>query len=261
VAGAVTVNYFGHCCFLIVSPSGVRVLIDPYETLSEPNGKFIAAGFPVYAFPKDGVAADVVLVSHAHSDHNFGGLPEIQSRWGGNVPVLTDGDLTLGDVHAVGMAGKHSSRNGNQEIKNVIWSLDIGDFRIVHWGDNQVPSDDQMHQLKDDGIRPGDHVDLLMLPIDGGCHLLSFEDVEKIRKTVNPKMLTPMHYVIPELQQGVSGMDLDGTDWMKLGWGPLRPWLKDRKDVVALDSNQLVLKDFKSVQDGKVVIFKWPTSK
>jgi L-ascorbate metabolism protein UlaG (beta-lactamase superfamily) len=261
VAGSTTVNYFGHCCFQIVSPGGVHVLIDPYESLSEPNQKFIPAGFPVYSFPTEEVSADVVLVTHVHTDHNYGGLSDIQSRWGSNVPVLVDGDLTLGDIHAVGLAGKHSSRNGNLGIKNVIWSIDVGMFRIVHWGDNAVPSDEQMRSLANDGVRPGDHVDLLMLPIDSGCHLLSYEDVDKIRKTVNPKMLTPMHYVIPELQQGVAGMDIDRTDWMSLGWGPLRPWLKGRQDVVVLDSNQLVLTDVSSVQEGKVVVFKWPVPK
>jgi L-ascorbate metabolism protein UlaG (beta-lactamase superfamily) len=260
-SAAATVKYFGHCCFLIESPRGVRILIDPYEPRAAGKGEFVPSGFPTYVLPESEVAVDAVLVSHEHSDHNYGGTDAIQSAWGMKVPVLTDGDLILGDVHAVGMAGKHSTRNGNQEVKNVIWSVDIDGYRIVHWGDNAVPSDAQMRLLVKDGVRPNEHVDLLLLPIDGGCHLLSFEDVDRIAKAVKPSMLSPMHYVIPELQQGVAALKLDSTDWKGLGWGPLEPWVRDRKDVVKLDSNQLVLDDRASLLTGKVVVFKWPTSK
>ncbi|MER3461102.1 MAG: hypothetical protein C4303_08465 [candidate division GAL15 bacterium] len=50
------ITYFGHACFLLESREGKRILIDPFNE---------QVGYPV---PR--VAADLVLVSHEHFDHN-----------------------------------------------------------------------------------------------------------------------------------------------------------------------------------------------
>ena len=54
-AETVTLRWFGHAYFVVTSPEGVRVTLDPYGNIG-------------YAVP--GVAADVVTVSHEHGDHN-----------------------------------------------------------------------------------------------------------------------------------------------------------------------------------------------
>ncbi|MDR7392741.1 MAG: MBL fold metallo-hydrolase, partial [Armatimonadota bacterium] len=51
------ITYFGHACFLLESREGKRILIDPFND---------QVGYPV---PR--VAADLVLVSHEHFDHNY----------------------------------------------------------------------------------------------------------------------------------------------------------------------------------------------
>ena len=54
-AETVTLRWFGHAYFVITSPEGVRVTLDPFGNIG-------------YAVP--GAAADVVTVSHEHGDHN-----------------------------------------------------------------------------------------------------------------------------------------------------------------------------------------------
>jgi glyoxylase-like metal-dependent hydrolase (beta-lactamase superfamily II) len=85
---APSLEYFGHSCVRIESGKGVKVLIDPYQ----------GGGFPTYRFPEGQLDADLILVTHLHRDHDFGGNPDIQKRWGERVTTLYDGEAILDRV-------------------------------------------------------------------------------------------------------------------------------------------------------------------
>jgi len=78
----VTVEYIGHGSFVLTSPGGVRVAIDPFN-----RNQWLGYYFP------DGVDADAVLVTHPHYDH------DASYYFDGSVPVFRQpGRARVGDV-------------------------------------------------------------------------------------------------------------------------------------------------------------------
>lgn len=72
----VTIRWYGHAFVLVTSPQGVRVAMDPFGDIG---------------YPMPDVAAEVVTVSHDHSDHNNASLVK------GSPKIL----------RGLGMGGKH----------------------------------------------------------------------------------------------------------------------------------------------------------
>ena len=91
VAGGQTtrLRWLGHATFLITSPSGVQLLLDPFN---------VELGYPVPELPP----IDLVAVSHEHADHNNVGLapgvPKVVrgiSDSGWHPGTVSVGDVTL----------------------------------------------------------------------------------------------------------------------------------------------------------------------
>ncbi|MCL6499485.1 MAG: MBL fold metallo-hydrolase, partial [Firmicutes bacterium] len=85
------ITYFGHACFLLESREGKRILIDPFND---------QVGYPV---PR--VAADLVLVSHEHFDHNsvasVDGDPDILRGLSGGDWAMVEKTVRDLSVHSI----------------------------------------------------------------------------------------------------------------------------------------------------------------
>ncbi len=102
--GQVTLEYIAHACFRIHTPGGKRILIDPYD----------GAHWLGYNFPKE-VAADCVLISHAHFDHDAGtsSADRRKAPWTDEVRLLrVPGKFMVGDAKLTGVSGTHSTNAG-----------------------------------------------------------------------------------------------------------------------------------------------------
>ncbi len=90
----IQLTWFGHSAFRLVTPGGTTILIDPWlENPASPPGA------------KDSVGADVLLVTHGHSDH-VGNTAEIGRRTGATVIAMFEVALHLrekGVENVVGM--------------------------------------------------------------------------------------------------------------------------------------------------------------
>ena len=201
VSAQVKLEYVAHACFVIESPQGVRILIDPYNT-----NRWLG-----YQFPHE-MKADAVLVTHPHYDHDANYQVSFQ------VPVFRQpGRFSIGDVRLQGLQGKHAEPYGKDFGQvNTIWVVEAGDKRFVHLGDSG-PLTEQL--VKDLGT-----VDVLMAPIDSSYHILKQAEIESILAAVKPRFLVPMHYQIPELSP------------MK-DLGPIDPWLEGRSNTTRLGEN------------------------
>ncbi len=201
--GAVEIDYVGHACFVVRSPLGLDVVIDPY------NGKRWLG----YGFPED-VAADLVLVTHPHYDH------DASYYWGDGVPVFREpGRYAVRDVVLVGVEGRHAGDYGKDfGHKNTIWVVETGGLRLSHLGDNGP--------LTAENLREIGRVDVLMIPADGLGHILASEEIEAIRRSLEPKAVIPMHY------------RLDGLLGLPASLGPIDPWLETQKNVVRVGTNR-----------------------
>jgi len=194
-----SVTWFGHSAFLLESPNGKKVLIDPWlDNPQAPTGA------------KDSVSADFILVTHGHSDH-VGNAVEIAKRTGATVAAIYElhlyfqsqgiqttgfnkgGTLSLDGVSVTMVDAKHS---GNIDVgASVVPGGEAAGFVIrfengftaYHAGDTSVFGD-----MKLIGSLYKPHVALL--PI-GGLYTMDPLQAALACKLVNPsRYIIGMHY-------------------------------------------------------------------
>lgn len=168
----VQLEWLGHSSFLMTSPAGLRVLIDP------------SALYPPSPTP------DVVTVSNLHGTHNavdgIPGTPRVlwglrpDGRW--NRMVQTIQDVSLFNVPS------YASRMQLEEspVQNSIFVFRTGGLCIVHLGNLRHPL--TMKQLQQIGTP-----DVLMVPIDGQW-TMSYTDVVRVITQLQPRLVIPMHF-------------------------------------------------------------------
>jgi L-ascorbate metabolism protein UlaG (beta-lactamase superfamily) len=197
--GQISIEYVAHACFRIISPSGDKVLIDPYQS----------RWWLGYDFPHGPVVVDAVLASHPHPDHDAGWASGEAPPWDDSTPLLrTPGSYQVGTIKIQGVAGKHAEPYGKEFGQtNTIWVLEVAGLRIVHIGDNGPITPKIAEQIG--------QVDILMLPIDSEYHILKHDEIEAWRAQLTPRLLIPMHYRHPKLEtEADSPSDLGNID----GW-------------------------------------------
>ena len=221
VLAEVDVEYIGHASFVVESPGGVRVVLDPFN-----SNRWLG-----YRYPEN-VEADVVLVTHPHYDH------DASYYWGESVPVFREpGEYRFQDVTLLGVEGKHADPYGKDFAqKNTIWVIEVGGLRIAHLGDNGPLTAANVEALG--------RVDVLMLPADGDDHILKPEAIAAARSSLKDPLVIPMHY------------RLEGFLDLPRSLGPIDPWLENQKGVVRLDSNRALLSREERDASRKVLVFR-----
>lgn len=178
----ITLRYYGHCAFQWTTPEGVRVLIDPYR--NDPKISewiWFHKHFPL-------VETDVVLVTHPHFDHDA--VERVR-----NFPTIirTPSQFQCRDLTVRGILDHHAGISGQHGMKNVIFVIEVGGLSFCHLGDNRG-------QLPSDVYRDIGQVDVLMISVDDSRHLkMTFEEINTLADSFNPRVLIPMHYLIPEI--------------------------------------------------------------
>ena len=186
-AGDVEITFVGHAS-LLLTHQGTTIFVDPYGTLADYS-----------LFPK----ADIILVTHDHSDHLDTSAVEkvmkgktqlIANRPGakklrGSV-VMKNGDslriagLKIEAVPAYNI--RHMRDNGlpfHPKGEGNGYILTIGDTRIYIAGDTEnIP---EMSQLKD--------IDIAFLPMNLP-YTMTPEETAAAARSFMPKVLYPYHY-------------------------------------------------------------------
>lgn len=193
-------TYLGHSAVQLET-SGGTVLIDPFLT-----------GNPRAGASADAVAADLIVLTHAHGDH-WGDTEAIARRTGATVvgsAELAGYASGLGlKAHGMNVGGTHRFPFGKVRLTPAWHSssfpdgtyggmptglvLDIGGFRIYHAGDTALFSD--MRLVGDLGI------DLALLPI-GDNYTMGPTDALEAVKLIRPRYVMPVHFgTFPLLEQ------------------------------------------------------------
>ncbi len=172
-SAAVKIRYIDNAMVEILSPGGVRVLVDVFSKgrLSSPA-----------------TSKDILLTTHAHSDHFnmafVGSFP-------GKQLSIKAGSLEQGDVRILGIASAH---NANDELKdiggtNYIFVIDVGGLRIGHFGDigQERLTESQMAALG--------KVDVMVTQFDNSYSGMSVENGKgfAIAAQVDPALIIPAH--------------------------------------------------------------------
>lgn len=209
---SLTLTFYGHCAFVWQTAAGVRVLTDPYRNI---QGRY----WFYRQFPR--VESDLALVTHAHFDHDaVTALPEETSV------IRMPGEFTYRDVAIRGIRDIHSANSGRRGMVNTMFRIETGGLRFLHIGDNRATWPENVR------AEVGD-IDVLFVTVDDSCHLLRYAEVDQLIATVQPRIIVPMHYLIPGLMPCSSTLL------------PADGWLATQKHVRRLGQEHITL----SVED------------
>jgi len=190
-SGTVGLAWYGHSMFLLQSPGGVEILIDPNSGI----------GYPKPALPK----VDLVVTSHDHSDHN---KVEVAGSGVRVLKGIQDGDWanideSVDDVHISSIATFHDDQQGGLRGKNSMFLFEVAGLRLLVAGDLG-------HVLTDEQLAAAGRVDVLLLPV-GGEFTIGPAEATQVVDQLKPRLAVPTHYKTDVVS--FSGSDkLQGVD-------------------------------------------------
>lgn len=171
------IRWYGQSAFLL---RGERaVFIDPFVPMEGLAQRGMRFDYP----PIEGAAADLLLVTHEHGDHNavevVGGSPQLLRSTAGTL------ESPVGEVIAV--ASEHDDAAGTRRGPNTIFRFVLDGLRLCHFGDFGQAG------LRAEQQRAIGEVDVLFLPVGGGP-TVGGEPAAAIVRALRPRLVVPMHY-------------------------------------------------------------------
>jgi L-ascorbate metabolism protein UlaG (beta-lactamase superfamily) len=223
--GSIGLAWYGHSMFLLQSPGGVEILIDPNSGI----------GYPKPSLPK----VDLVVTSHDHFDHN---KVEVAGSGVRVLKGLQDGDWatideTVGDVHIRTIPTFHDDHQGDQRGKNSMFLFEAAGLRLLFAGDLG-------HVLADEQVAAAGSVDILILPV-GGEFTIGPNEATQVVEQLRPHLVVPMHY-------RTDVVDFSGSDKL-LG---VEPFLEG-KTVQRLDDNFAVIEKARLPEATTVLVMDY----
>ena len=199
-------TYYGHCAFGWQTPGGLRVLADPYR--NQADRYWFTRQFP-------DVACDLGLISHAHFDHDAADrLPKAASI------LRMPGHFNAADLQIRGIGDYHSGPPRLKDFPNVMFRLQAANgATFLHLGDNRA-------HWPANVTRAVGEIDVLMVTVDDSLHLLTYDEVDALITRLQPRIVIPMHYAIPNLTAPESGLQ------------PPEQWLKRHPNIRRLETHQ-----------------------
>jgi len=182
---AMKISWMGHACFLLVTEDGVRIVTDPFDVDAYGG----AIGYPAIDFP-----ADIVVISHAHPDHNapdaVRGTPQLVTKLGAQ---------TVQGTTFRGIPSYHDDTQGSQRGENTIFAMELDGRRVVHLGDLG-------HELTAATVEEIGAVDVLFIPV-GGNFTINARLADTVIDALQPRVVIPMHYKTPALDFLIEPID------------------------------------------------------
>ncbi len=223
---AVSIEYIAHACFILKAGDS-EIMIDPYA-----DQVWLGYGF------QGNISVDAVFITHPHYDHDGGIFRGMRPYWMLETPFYQNPEeYKIGDFEISGVIGKHADPYGKEFGQmNTIWKIAINGIVFAHWGDNGPLTQENFDELND--------VDVLMIPMDGDYHIISSEAYAETFKFLEPKVIIPMHYRIPELE-------IDPKSPSNLG--EIGPFLEKRPHI-STDSLNTYLPDVRYIESNSLII-------
>ena len=161
-------QWLGHSCFRITLSNGRMIVTDPYDD---------TVGYPPLS-----VAADLVLSSHGHFDHNY-----FDAVRGDFEIINQPGEYERFGACILGVHSFHDDARGKKRGENVIFSVEADGVRLVHLGDlGHMPDTPEQEAA----IRGAD---VLLIPI-GGTYTITTPEAVTLIEQYRPRCAIAMHY-------------------------------------------------------------------
>ena len=166
------ITWYGQSCFRLRDRLAT-VITDPY-------GKGIG-----YTLPR--VRADIVTVSHDHSDHNY-----VKGIQGQPKIIVGPGEYEVGGVFITGIPTFHDRKKGASRGRNTVFLFDFEGLTVCHLGDlGHVPTQSQVEALSD--------IDVLLIPV-GAVSTINAAQAAEVISLLEPRLVIPMHYKTKALE-------------------------------------------------------------
>jgi L-ascorbate metabolism protein UlaG (beta-lactamase superfamily) len=181
--GPIKIRWHGQSFFELIAPNGARVVFDPHA---------------IEAYGRKQMVADVVLISHPHTDHSRTEVVTNKDRARviqGLKPATQPGrpaefnpvEEEIKDLKIRNVLLYHDAMEGLVRGRNTAFIVEVAGVKIVHLGDLG-------HKLTREQIRQIGPVDVLMIPI-GGVYTINGSEARDVVEQLQPKrMVIPMHY-------------------------------------------------------------------
>jgi L-ascorbate metabolism protein UlaG (beta-lactamase superfamily) len=172
--------WHGHS-FFEISTKGVKITTDPFDK---------KIGLPVKK-----VKADILLISHNHYDHN-----NKEAISGEYFLIEGPGEYEVKGIYIEGIDSFHDEKEGRERGRNTIYKIELENFKICHFGDfgQKELTQEQKEKLE--------NVEILMLPV-GGIYTIGPKEAFEIVQEIEPKIVIPMHYSLPNLKIKLGKVD------------------------------------------------------
>ena len=179
------ITWLGHSCFQLRGKT-VTLITDPFP--------------PQLGYSPGKVTAPIVTLSHNHAGHNY-----VQGVGGNPHVVQGPGEYEISEVLITGVASYHDSKRGQEHGRNTIYVIHMDELVLCHLGDLG-------HTLQEEQLEEAADADVLFIPI-GGHNTLNATQAAEVISQVEPRMVIPMHYRTPALEDTHDSHDnLDPLD-------------------------------------------------
>jgi len=180
------IQYYGDCCFKITTKPAGRATEDIVIWTDTPEKKTgIRTPFG---------HADVALLSHVSpDDESLSGLKDDPSI------IYTPGEYAVKGVSVVGHPSSRDEEWGAKHGRNTIFIFDSEDVKLCFLGALG-------HKLDEKTIEKIGDIDILFVPVGGG-DTLSPGEVDELIRSIEPKMVIPMHYALDGVSISAEGAE------------------------------------------------------
>ncbi len=236
--GTVMAWWLGGTGFVLKTPAGTQLYIDPYFSDCVAQIFGISRAFPP-PVPVVEAQPDLVIATHWHEDHlDPEGLPQLAQRsateflcppsaasrlLGWRVPrprvkTISSGEThTFRDVTITALPARHHAGIPGWEVPDAIGlMIESGGLRIYHTGDTEY--DLRLRALAYDQDRP---IDVLMTVINGTGGNMNAHEAALLAWQLRPAIAIPMHHILWKDftggEQATNDPDLFAETYQRLG--------------------------------------------
>lgn len=175
------IQWFGQSYFRIDTKNKV-IALDPYKEgstgLKSPRFK-----------------ADILLISHEHEDHNnrdvILGKPFIMAG---------AGEIEIANITIDGVVSHHDNQGGKLRGLNTIYIIRSEEMKLVFLGDLGEK------RIREEVLEKAANSDILFIPV-GGTYTIDAEEAVSVINQIEPKIVIPMHYKLPNLKIKLDSVD------------------------------------------------------
>jgi L-ascorbate 6-phosphate lactonase len=209
----ITLWWLGQAGFLIKSPGGTVIALDPYlsnscKKIGEENGFNMDRMVPVFFSPQDLAGVDAYVLTHSHQDHCDPETIAASRAAGGQGPYVAPAE-TIEKLKSLGIPEgqlqliwpNHTKVFGDLSVR-ATFAIPFGGDDLTHVGylvkvENgpavYFTGDTGWHDVLADAIKPH-QPDVLVCVINPAFHNLSPAEAAKLAKRIDVKVVIPCHH-------------------------------------------------------------------